>query len=98
PPALPALPTRRSSDLFPQGALLGIIPTGSPFAAVGRLTAQAVEQVQFGVAPLEDTPALTAMLVIGFAAVAILLDQVIATRVPLRSEEHTSELPSRFDL
>ncbi|MGP6177885.1 transglutaminase family protein [Microbacterium sp. A196] len=69
--------------LFPQGALLGVIPTGTTFSTVGRLAAQAVEQVQFGVAPLEDTPALTAMLVIGFAAVSILIDQVIATRVPL---------------
>src|SRR5690606_14059688 len=37
--------------LFPQGALLGIIPTGSTFSFVGRLAVQALEQVQFGVAP-----------------------------------------------
>lgn len=69
--------------LFPQGALLGIIPTGSTFSFVGGLAVQALEQVQFGVAPLDDQPGLTAMLVIGFAAVTILLDQSIATRVPL---------------
>jgi transglutaminase-like putative cysteine protease len=69
--------------LFPQGALLGIIPTGSTFSSLGGLAAQAVEQVQFGIAPLDDRPGLTVMLVIGFTVAAILLDQILATRVPL---------------
>ena len=69
--------------LFPQGALLGIIPTGSTFSALGRLAGQALEQVQFGIAPLDDTPGLTAMIAIGFTAIAILIDQIIAARVPL---------------
>ncbi|WP_194421741.1 transglutaminaseTgpA domain-containing protein [Microbacterium abyssi] len=69
--------------LLPKGALMGIIPTGATFAGVGRLAAEAVEQVQFGTAPLVDTPALRTMLGIGFAIVVIMVDQLIAARFAL---------------
>lgn len=69
--------------LLPQGALMGIIPTGATFAGVGRLAAEAVEQVQFGTAPLVDTPALRTMLGIGFAVIVIMTDQLIAARFAL---------------
>ncbi|MGO2748188.1 transglutaminase family protein [Microbacterium sp.] len=69
--------------LLPQSAVLGVIPTGSTLSAVGRLAAQAIEQVQFGTAPLANTLALGVMLGIGFALVAIILDHLIATRFAL---------------
>jgi len=69
--------------LVPQGALLGVIPTGTTFSAVGGLAAEAVEQVQYGTAPLADTVALGTMLAVGFAMIAIVLDQLIATRLAL---------------
>jgi transglutaminase-like putative cysteine protease len=68
---------------LPQGAFFGVIPTSTTLAAVGRLAAEAFEQVQYGTAPLESTPALGAMLGIGFAVIAILLDQLISQRITL---------------
>ncbi|WP_144797571.1 DUF3488 and transglutaminase-like domain-containing protein [Microbacterium paludicola] len=69
--------------LLPQGALLGVVPTGTTVDLLSRLAADAVQQVQFGTAPLVDTPALRTVLSIGFAAVAILLDQLITARLAL---------------
>lgn len=71
--------------VLPQGALLGIIPTGATITALSGWGAAAFEQVQYGTAPLAATPALDAMLAIGFAAVTILLDQLIAARLTLVS-------------
>lgn len=69
--------------LMPQGAFLGLVPTGATLQTMGQSAADAVEQVQFGTAPLADTPALRVVLGIGFAVVAIVLDQLIALRVTL---------------
>lgn len=69
--------------LMPQGALLGLIPTGTTVQILSRSAADAVEQVQFGTAPLADTPALRAVLGLGFAVVTIVLDQLIALRAAL---------------
>lgn len=69
--------------VLPQSALLGIIPTGATITTLGDWAAAAMEQVQFGTAPLAATPALGAMLVIGFAAVTVLVDQLVAARLTL---------------
>ncbi|WP_175985336.1 transglutaminase family protein [Microbacterium tenebrionis] len=69
--------------LVPQGALLGIIPTGTTASAFGRLAVQALDEVRFGTAPLADTPGLRTMLAVGFALAAILLDQLISARYAL---------------
>lgn len=69
--------------ITPQGALLGMIPTGATLSNLGRLATEAFQQVQYGTAPLEDTPALRAMLAIGFSIIAILVDQLIAQRITL---------------
>lgn len=61
-------------------ALLGIIPTPGTMSLLPRLAAAAWDEVLYGVAPLPPTPALTAVLGAGFAAVALLLDQLIAQR------------------
>ncbi|MDQ0642446.1 transglutaminase family protein [Microbacterium murale] len=69
--------------LLPQGAVLGVIPTGSTLRALPPLAAQAFEQVQFGTAPLDDTPAIRTMIATGFAVIMILLDHLIAQRIAL---------------
>ncbi|KDA06119.1 transglutaminase [Microbacterium sp. CH12i] len=69
--------------VLPQGAFLGIIPTGTTISSLTSLAADAFLQVQSGTAPLDATLALSAMLGIGFAVVSILLDQLIAVRVTL---------------
>lgn len=69
--------------IVPQGALFGAIPTSATLASLRAMAAEALEQVQFGTAPLEDTAALRTMLGIGFGAIAILLDQLISQRVTL---------------
>ena len=69
--------------LVPQGALFGVVPTGTTVSALGRSAGEAFEQVQYGTAPLVDTPALRTMLSIGFALVTILVDQLIAARSAL---------------
>lgn len=68
---------------FGQGALFGVIPTSTTLTSLGRLASEAFEQVQYGTAPLDSTPALGAMLSIGFAAITILVDQLIAQRITL---------------
>jgi transglutaminase-like putative cysteine protease len=69
--------------LVPQGALLGVIPTGATLRSLPPLAAQAFEQVQFGTAPLGDTPALRAMVAVGFAVITIIVDHLIAQRLTL---------------
>lgn len=71
--------------MLPQSALLGVIPTGTTLTTLGGWASAALEQVQFGTAPLAATPALDAMLAIGFAATTILVDQLIAARLTLLS-------------
>lgn len=72
-----------TSTLLPHTAVLGIIPTDSTVRALPLLTAQALEQVQFGTAPLEDTPGLQAVMAIGFAVITIILDHLVAQRLAL---------------
>src|SRR5690606_23651379 len=69
--------------LMPQGAFLGLVPTGGWLQTLGLAAAEAVEQVLFGPAPLADTPALRVVLGIGRAAVASVLGQLIVLRVTL---------------
>ncbi|MGV2985585.1 transglutaminaseTgpA domain-containing protein [Microbacterium sp. AGC85] len=69
--------------LVPQGALLGIVPTGSTLRALAPLAAQALEEVQFGTAPLNDTLALRTMIAAGFAVITIIVDHLIAHRLGL---------------
>jgi len=69
--------------IIPQGALLGIIPTGDTVAALSNLVADGFAQVQTSVAPMADTLALRTVIAIGFAIVTILLDHLIAQRVTL---------------
>lgn len=61
-------------------AILGIIPTSATVAVFGTLGTTAWEAVVFGSAPLDASPALAAALGTGFAAIAILLDHLVALR------------------
>lgn len=61
-------------------ALFGLVPTPDTVRVFGSLGADAIEQITFGSAPLEPTPALAAVLGVAFAVVAIALDQAIAQR------------------
>ncbi|WP_300267246.1 DUF3488 and transglutaminase-like domain-containing protein [Microbacterium sp.] len=69
--------------LVPQGAILGVVPTGSTVTALGRLLIEGFQQVQVSVAPMDDTLALRSILGIGIAIVTILLDHLIAQRLTL---------------
>lgn len=69
--------------LAPQGAVLGIIPTGTTAQTIGRLAGEAIEQVQYGTAPLADTAGLRAVLVTGFAMITVLVDLLISVRAAL---------------
>lgn len=72
-----------TSILLPQTAALGIIPTASTIRALTPLTADALEQVQFGTAPLDDTLPLRTMIAIGFAVITILIDHLVSQRLAL---------------
>ncbi len=61
-------------------AILGLIPTPTTLLTFQTLFASAWEEIAFGTAPLEATPGLRAVLGLGFAAVAILIDQLVAAR------------------
>lgn len=61
-------------------AIFGVVPTELSLRAFQGLAAAAWEEVVFGSAPLEATPALEASMAAGFAVVAILLDQLVAQR------------------
>lgn len=61
-------------------AIFGIVPTSATLTLFGVLGASAVEAVVFGSAPLDPSPGLAAVMGIGFAVVAILLDHLVAHR------------------
>ncbi|MFJ6532305.1 DUF3488 and transglutaminase-like domain-containing protein [Microbacterium sp. NPDC091662] len=61
-------------------AILGVIPTSATLTLFGVLAASAVEAVVFGSAPLDASPGLAAVMGVGFAVVAILLDHLVAHR------------------
>ncbi|MFJ4174870.1 DUF3488 and DUF4129 domain-containing transglutaminase family protein [Microbacterium sp. NPDC089696] len=61
-------------------AVLGVIPTDTTLVVFQTLFASAAEQITFGSAPLGASPGLQAILGVGFAVVAILLDQLVAQR------------------
>lgn len=61
-------------------AALGVVPTSGTVTLFQALAAAAVEEIVFGSAPLDASPALAAALGAGFAVVAILLDHLIAHR------------------
>src|SRR5699024_12055296 len=86
PPALPSFPTRRSSDL------------GSAFILFTSWIASTVSA--FGTSPLISKGilySLTALRAKTLNAVVIVIP-ISAQNASNRSEEHTSELQSRFDL
>ena len=66
--------------LLPQTALLGIVPTPATVSAFSELFVQAGVEVYNGSAPLEDTLALRTVIGTAFAAVIILVDQLVAHR------------------
>ncbi|MGM1018116.1 MAG: transglutaminase TgpA family protein [Actinomycetota bacterium] len=66
-------------------AAFGILPTVGTLGAFGALATQALSEVAFGSAPLTDTLALRAMIAVGFAVVAILLDHLVSLRLALLS-------------
>lgn len=61
-------------------AFLGLVPTPATMSTFAALGAAAWEEVVFGSAPLDASPGLAAALAAGFAVVAILLDQLVASR------------------
>ena len=61
-------------------AFLGLFPTSTTLSAFEALGAAAGEQIVFGTAPLDSSPGLAAVMGAGFAAVAILLDHLVAYR------------------
>lgn len=61
-------------------AILGVVPTATTLAVFQGLGAAAWEQIVFGSAPLDASPALAGALGAGFAVVAILLDHLVAQR------------------
>lgn len=61
-------------------AFLGLFPTSTTLSVFGALGASAGEQIVFGTAPLDSSPGLSAVMGAGFAAVAILLDHLVAYR------------------
>ena len=61
-------------------ALFGLIPTDATVFTFQALAAAAWEEVAFGSAPLAASPGLQAMMGIGFALVAVLLDQLVTLR------------------
>ncbi|MGN7947414.1 transglutaminaseTgpA domain-containing protein [Microbacterium sp. 22215] len=61
-------------------AVFGVIPTDATVFTFQTLAAAAWEEVAFGSAPIAASPGLEAVMGIGFAVVAILLDQLVAQR------------------
>lgn len=61
-------------------AVFGVIPTQATVFTFQALAASAWEEVAFGSAPIAASPGLEAMMGIGFAVVAVLLDQLVAQR------------------
>lgn len=61
-------------------ALLGLFPTADTVAAFGSLAAAAWDEVANGAAPLPPSAGLAATMALGFALIALLLDQLIGSR------------------
>ncbi|PCE14634.1 hypothetical protein AUC47_03400 [Microbacterium sp. SZ1] len=61
-------------------AVLGFVPTDATILTFRTLVAAAGEEIVFGAAPLDPSPGLQAVMGLGFAVVAILLDQLVAQR------------------
>lgn len=78
-----AATTLLTAVIAPEGAFMGLLPTTTTLEHFGLLAGQAYQEVLFGSAPLDDTPALRAMLGIGFAVIAILLDHLVTERLSL---------------
>ncbi|MFT4258057.1 transglutaminaseTgpA domain-containing protein [Microbacterium sp.] len=64
----------------PSSAVLGVVPTDATWTSFAALSGTGWDQIIHGVAPLDSTPGLRLLLGAGFAAVTLLLDQLIATR------------------
>src|SRR5207249_8434498 len=98
PRALPPFPTRRSSDLPP----LAVVPTRAMFCSgLTRLSAWKICCNGVATALMEGflPPSTLAMLQSGVASALPGADCGVRSSVAwVRSEEHTSELQSRFDL
>ena len=60
--------------------LFGVIPTERTLVVLQGLAVSAWDEIVNGVAPLESSPALAAMMGAGFAFVAIVLDALVAQR------------------
>src|SRR5699024_12860240 len=91
-PPLPPSPTRRSSDLsaVPLAALSALDTSGTSPAELGEMSGWAY-LVSSAYAP-------GASIVHVLGALAVFLNTQFSRRGEWRSEEHTSELQSRFDL
>ena len=61
-------------------AVFGLVPTDATILTFRTLAAAAGEEIVFGAAPLDPSPGLQAVMGLGFAVVAILLDQLVAQR------------------
>lgn len=61
-------------------AFLGVFPTEMTISVFGALAGAAWQEILFGSAPLDASAGLAATLGIGFALVALLLDQLVALR------------------
>ncbi|CAH0247987.1 Protein-glutamine gamma-glutamyltransferase [Microbacterium oxydans] len=62
-------------------AFLGLFPTATTVSVFASLAASAMEEIVFGAAPLSPSAGLAAVLGLGFALVALLLDQLITLRL-----------------
>ncbi|WP_242684666.1 DUF3488 and transglutaminase-like domain-containing protein [Microbacterium sp. SD291] len=61
-------------------AIFGAIPTPTTLLTFRTLSEAAWQEVAFGTAPIEGTPGMRAVMGIGFAVVAILIDHLVAAR------------------
>src|SRR5207249_11418558 len=95
-PDLPSFPTRRSSDLSPRiyGGSLGYAVCRNPQENAGRITASTVDLVNFCRNGIANSRNRNSSLVAANSPIAI----PPIHGIEVRSEEHTSELQSRFDL
>src|SRR5699024_12290042 len=86
---LPSFPTRRSSDL----------KTGYRKAALCSFLVTIIGLTGFYYLPFVISPYLGILICMAFNAVGGgILEVIVSPMVEARSEEHTSELQSRFDL
>lgn len=59
----------------------GVLPTGTSFRLIGARLAQSVEEIATGVAPIPGTLPMATALGLTFAIVAILVDQLVGSRL-----------------